>query len=208
MSSWKEELNSAQLEAVLTQEGPVLVLAGAGTGKTKTIVSRLAHLVSSGVPASSILLLTFTRKAAREMILRASSSGDTRCSEVQGGTFHSFCSSVLRRFAPALGFSSGFTILDEADALDVFQFLRNERDFGKTKTRFPSNETLVKLHGEIQNTGKNLREILEKDYPSFVQKETDIGRIFEDYKTYKSERSLLDFSVKFDQGFVGRKSGF
>lgn len=193
MSSWKEELNSAQLEAVLTQEGPVLVLAGAGTGKTKTIVSRLAHLVSSGVPASSILLLTFTRKAAREMILRASSSGDTRCSEVQGGTFHSFCSSVLRRFAPALGFSSGFTILDEADALDVFQFLRNERDFGKTKTRFPSNETLVKLHGEIQNTGKNLREILEKDYPSFVQKETDIGRIFEDYKTYKSERSLLDY---------------
>ncbi|TGK35108.1 ATP-dependent helicase [Leptospira gomenensis] len=193
MSSWKEELNSAQLEAVLTQEGPVLVLAGAGTGKTKTIVSRLAHLVSSGVSASSILLLTFTRKAAREMILRASSLGDPRCSEVQGGTFHSFCSSVLRRFAPALGLSSGFTILDEADTLDVFQFLRNERDFAKTKTRFPSNETLVKLHGEINNTGKKLRELLEKEYPSFLQREKDIERIFEDYKLYKSERSLLDY---------------
>lgn len=76
--SWKKELNPAQLEAVLTQEGPLLVLAGAGTGKTKTIISRLAQLVSSGIPASSILLLTFTRKAAREMILRASSIGDKK----------------------------------------------------------------------------------------------------------------------------------
>lgn len=191
--SWKEELNPAQLEAVLTQEGPVLVLAGAGTGKTKTIVSRLAHLVSSGIPASSILLLTFTRKAAREMILRASSIGDSKCADVQGGTFHSFCSGVLRKFAPVLGISSDFTILDEADVLDVFQFLRNEKDFGKTKSRFPSNETLVSIHGEIQNTGKNLQAILEKDYPQFIQRFEDITLIFGEYKIYKSERSLLDY---------------
>ncbi|TGL64842.1 ATP-dependent helicase [Leptospira kmetyi] len=191
--SWKEELNPAQLEAVLTQEGPVLVLAGAGTGKTKTIVSRLAHLVSSGIPASSILLLTFTRKAAREMILRASSIGDSKCADVQGGTFHSFCSGVLRKFAPVLGISSDFTILDEADVLDVFQFLRNEKEFGKTKSRFPSNETLVSIHGEIQNTGKNLQAILEKDYPQFIQRFEDITLIFGDYKIYKSERSLLDY---------------
>ncbi|EMY12585.1 putative ATP-dependent DNA helicase PcrA [Leptospira weilii str. Ecochallenge] len=191
--SWKEELNAAQLEAVLTQEGPVLVLAGAGTGKTKTIVSRLAQLVSSGVPTSSILLLTFTRKAAREMLLRASSIGDKRCAEVQGGTFHSFCSGVLRRFAPALGISSGFTILDDSDTLDVFQFLRNEKDFGKTKSRFPSNETLISIYGEIQNTGKTLQSILEKDYPLFLQRTKDISQIFEDYKSYKTERSLLDY---------------
>ncbi|EQA53428.1 UvrD/REP helicase N-terminal domain protein [Leptospira kmetyi serovar Malaysia str. Bejo-Iso9] len=171
----------------------MLVLAGAGTGKTKTIVSRLAHLVSSGIPASSILLLTFTRKAAREMILRASSIGDSKCADVQGGTFHSFCSGVLRRFAPVLGISSDFTILDEADVLDVFQFLRNEKDFGKTKSRFPSNETLVSIHGEIQNTGKNLQAILEKDYPQFIQRFEDITLIFGDYKIYKSERSLLDY---------------
>ncbi|TGK24859.1 ATP-dependent helicase [Leptospira yasudae] len=191
--SWKEELNSAQLEAVLTQDGPVLVLAGAGTGKTKTIISRLAQLVSSGIPASSILLLTFTRKAAREMILRASSLGDARCADVQGGTFHSFCSGVLRRFAPVLDLSSGFTILDDADSLDVFQFLRNEKDFGKTKTRFPSNETLVAIHSEIQNTGRSLQAILEKDYPIFNQRIRDVAQIFEDYKTYKKERSLLDY---------------
>ncbi|MCG6167958.1 ATP-dependent helicase [Leptospira sanjuanensis] len=191
--SWKEELNPAQLEAVLTQDGPVLVLAGAGTGKTKTIVSRLARLVSSGIPASSILLLTFTRKAAREIILRASSLGDARCADVQGGTFHSFCSGVLRRFAPVLDISSGFTILDEADSLDVFQFLRNEKDFGKTKTRFPSNETLVSIHSEIQNTGRSLQSILEKDYPIFTQRIEDVAQIFEDYKTYKKERSLLDY---------------
>ncbi len=191
--SWKEELNAAQLEAVLTQEGPVLVLAGAGTGKTKTIVSRLAQLVSSGVPTSSILLLTFTRKAAREMLLRASSIGDKRCTEVQGGTFHSFCSGVLRKFAPVLGLSSGFTILDESDALDVFQFLRNEKDFGKTKSRFPSNETLISIYGEIQNTGRVLQTVLEKDYPLFLQRTKDISQIFEDYKSYKTERSLLDY---------------
>ncbi|MBW0434764.1 ATP-dependent helicase [Leptospira yasudae] len=191
--SWKEELNPAQLEAVLTQDGPVLVLAGAGTGKTKTIISRLAQLVSSGIPASSILLLTFTRKAAREMILRASSLGDARCADVQGGTFHSFCSGVLRRFAPVLDLSSGFTILDDADSLDVFQFLRNEKDFGKTKTRFPSNETLVAIHSEIQNTGRSLQAILEKDYPIFNQRIQDVAQIFEDYKAYKKERSLLDY---------------
>lgn len=191
--SWKKELNAAQLEAVLVREGPVLVLAGAGTGKTKTIVSRLAQLVSSGVPASSILLLTFTRKAAREMILRASFVGDKRCSEVQGGTFHSFCSGVLRRFAPVLGISSGFTILDDSDTLDVFQFLRNEKDFGKTKSRFPSNETLISIYGEIRNTGKSLRSVLEKDYPLFLQKTKDISQIFTDYKSYKAERSLLDY---------------
>ncbi|AXR69851.1 ATP-dependent helicase [Leptospira mayottensis] len=191
--SWKEELNAAQLEAVLTQEGPVLVLAGAGTGKTKTIVSRLAQLVSSGIPTSSILLLTFTRKAAREMLLRASSIGDKRCAEVQGGTFHSFCSGVLRRFAPVLGISSGFTILDDSDTLDVFQFLRNEKDFGKTKSRFPSNETLISIYGEIQNTGKTLQSVLEKDYPLFLQRTKDISQIFEDYKSYKTERSLLDY---------------
>ncbi|MDI7227765.1 ATP-dependent helicase [Leptospira santarosai] len=191
--SWKKELNAAQLEAVLVREGPVLVLAGAGTGKTKTIVSRLAQLVSSGVPASSILLLTFTRKAAREMILRASFVGDKRCAEVQGGTFHSFCSGVLRRFAPVLGISSGFTILDDSDTLDVFQFLRNEKDFGKTKSRFPSNETLISIYGEIRNTGKSLRSVLEKDYPLFLQKTKDISQIFTDYKSYKAERSLLDY---------------
>ncbi|MDI7209047.1 ATP-dependent helicase [Leptospira santarosai] len=191
--SWKKELNAAQLEAVLVREGPVLVLAGAGTGKTKTIVSRLAQLVSSGVPASSILLLTFTRKAAREMILRASFVGDKRCAEVQGGTFHSFCSGVLRRFAPVLGISSGFTILDDSDTLDVFQFLRNEKDFGKTKSRFPSNETLISIYGEIRNTGKSLRSVLEKDYPLFLQKTKDISQIFTDYKSYKTERSLLDY---------------
>ncbi|MDI7206595.1 ATP-dependent helicase [Leptospira santarosai] len=191
--SWKKELNAAQLEAVLVREGPVLVLAGAGTGKTKTIVSRLAQLVSSGVPASSILLLTFTRKAAREMILRASFIGDKRCAEVQGGTFHSFCSGVLRRFAPVLGISSGFTILDDSDTLDVFQFLRNEKDFGKTKSRFPSNETLISIYGEIRNTGKSLRSVLEKDYPLFLQKTKDISQIFTDYKSYKTERSLLDY---------------
>ncbi|EMO30196.1 hypothetical protein LEP1GSC170_0172, partial [Leptospira interrogans serovar Bataviae str. HAI135] len=99
----------------------------------------------------------------------------------------------MRKFAPVLDISSGFTILDESDCLDVFQFLRNEKNFGKTKSRFPSNETLVSIHSEIQNTGKPLRSILEKDYPLFLQKTEDISQIFEDYKFYKKEQSFLDY---------------
>lgn len=188
-----EELNEKQKEAIEATEGPVLLIAGAGTGKTKTLVHRLAKLVSLGVPAENILLLTFTRKAAREMSTRAVALLDNRCSKVHTGTFHSFSAHVLRKYAPVLGFSPQFSILDETDASDVFQFVRSEGEYANQKNRFPANETLVTVYSSCINTGRELKDILKSEYPKFIDQESSIKRIFEEYASYKKERSLLDY---------------
>jgi DNA helicase-2/ATP-dependent DNA helicase PcrA len=121
---YRSLLNDAQYEAVTAVDGPVLVIAGAGTGKTRTLVFRVARLVESGIDPQSILLLTFTRKASQEMLRRASTLLDGRCDRVSGGTFHSFANLMLRRFGTPLGLTSGFTILDRGDAEDVINLLR------------------------------------------------------------------------------------
>ena len=109
--AYADELNPQQLEAATTLDGPVLVVAGAGSGKTRTLVYRVARLVESGVPAGAILLLTFTRKAAEEMLRRASALVGGNCAQVAGGTFHSFAHLTLRRYGRIVGLDSGFTIL-------------------------------------------------------------------------------------------------
>ena len=109
---YEKVLNPAQLDAVMTLEGPILVIAGAGSGKTRTLVYRVARLVEAGVAPEAILLLTFTRKAAQEMLQRASGLSDARCRFVSGGTFHSLALRVLRGHAERLGISNSFTVLE------------------------------------------------------------------------------------------------
>ncbi|TGL36445.1 ATP-dependent helicase [Leptospira koniambonensis] len=193
MTASLESLNEKQKEAIETLNGPVLVIAGAGTGKTKTIVHRLSKLVESGIPAENILLLTFTRKASREMLSRAVSLLDKRCARVHGGTFHSFGSHILRKYAPVLGFSSQFSVLDESDTSDIFQLLRTEGEYAKQKSRFPSNDTLISLHSSIINRGKSLEELLEAENPKFLDQKSAIRKIFQEYANYKKQRSLLDY---------------
>ncbi len=122
--NYKQELNPAQYEAVTSVDGPHLIIAGAGTGKTRTIVYRVAYLVEFGVKPDSVLLLTFTRKAAQEMLRKASILFDSRCEQVSGGTFHSFANSILRKYAGQIGYESNFTILDQTDAEDVINLIR------------------------------------------------------------------------------------
>ena len=110
-SNLKERLNPAQFQAVTSVKGPILVIAGAGSGKTRVIEYRVLHLVQSGINPHAILLLTFTRKAAREMISRASKH-DHQCKSIEGGTFHSFAYKLLRKYAKAIGFTSTFIVLD------------------------------------------------------------------------------------------------
>lgn len=112
---YEKVLNKAQLSAVTAPDGPILVIAGAGSGKTRALVYRVAWLVERGVPPGEILLLTFTRKAAKEMLERAAKLTDTRCREVSGGTFHSLAQHVLRGEAKRVGFSPSFTIMDRSD---------------------------------------------------------------------------------------------
>ena len=132
-------LNEAQREAVTAGEGPLLVIAGAGSGKTRTIVYRLAWLVEQGCDASSMLLLTFTRKAAQEMLHRASMLLAQQLTGVQGGTFHAFAFSVLRRWQPEwlLERGAGLSVMDSADSSSAFQHCKTALNFGKGDRSFP-----------------------------------------------------------------------
>ncbi len=186
-------LNEAQLEAVTTTEGPVLVIAGAGSGKTRTLVFRVARLVEMGVDPHSILLLTFTRKASSEMLRRATSLLDGRCDDVAGGTFHSFANIILRRHSRALGIDTGFTILDRGDNEDVVNLVRARLGFDKKAKRFPRKNTIAAIFSMAVNKSLTLGELLETSYNHLVDHGDDLQALRTSYEAYKAERHLLDY---------------
>ncbi len=186
-------LNGSQLEAVTTTEGPVLVIAGAGSGKTRTLVFRVARLVEMGIDPRSILLLTFTRKASSEMLRRASSLLDGRCDDVAGGTFHSFANIVLRRHAKVLGIDSGFTILDRGDNEDVINLVRARLGFDKKEKRFPRKQTIASIFSMAVNKSRTLGELLETSYSHLIDHADDLQALLTSYEAYKAERQLLDY---------------
>ncbi len=191
--NYKNELNPAQYEAASAVDGAYLIIAGAGTGKTRTLVYRVARLVELGYDPQSILLLTFTRKAANEMMNRAAILLDNRCSKILGGTFHSFANSVLRKYSKAANLDSSFTILDQGDTTDVINLIRSQSGLVSKEKRFPKKETLGKVYSLSVNTGRKVEEIIEEDYPHFVEhldKILDIKKIFAEYKR---RNNLLDY---------------
>lgn len=190
---YQNELNPAQFEAVSSTEGAYLVIAGAGTGKTRTLVYRVARLVEMGIDPKSILLLTFTRKASREMMNRAAILLDNRCSKISGGTFHSFANLTLRKYSKLVGVDSGFTILDQGDSQDVINLIRAQLDLVKLKKRFPNKQTINKLLSLNVNTGKSIEDLVTEEYPHFsehIDKIIEIGKI---YSSYKKKSELLDY---------------
>ncbi|MEM1043165.1 MAG: ATP-dependent helicase [Bacteroidota bacterium] len=187
------ELNGEQHAAATAGPGPVLIVAGAGTGKTRTLVYRVAYLIETGARPEEILLLTFTRRAAREMLGRAAGLLDGRCERVRGGTFHAFCLQVLRRHAEAVGYPKSFTILDASDAADVIDLLRSERGLHRSKKRFPKKRTLQNLYSAAANRGLDVADVLEQTYPQFLihlDEIEDLGRAF---STYKQRHGLVDY---------------
>ncbi len=190
---YESVLNPRQREAVLHGDGPLLVIAGAGTGKTRTLIYRVARLVETGVPPGSILLLTFTRRAAEEMLRRASLLLDRRCEKVAGGTFHSFANSLLRRHAGAIGFGENFTILDRADSEELVGLLRHEVHVGHKTVRFPRKETLADLFSRAVNRGEDVATAMERDAPHFLYCLDDILQIHRLYGKEKRERNLMDY---------------
>ena len=189
---YENELNEAQLEAVKIQKGPVLVVAGAGTGKTKTLTYRCARLIEDGIEPSSILLLTFTKKAAKEMLNRATLVLDDRCEKVSGGTFHSFSNLVLRKYSKLLGLKNNFTIMDQADAQDVTWHCTNML-YPKKEKRFPKKTTILEIYSKSVNKETPVKEIIEKEYYNFVDVEDKIIEIHKAYVKYKRENSILDY---------------
>jgi len=187
------ELNQAQHEVATTLEGPVLVIAGAGSGKTRTLVYRVARLVESGVSPTNVLLLTFTRKAAEEMLARAAALVGASCERVAGGTFHSFANTVLRRFARQVGLEPNFTILDRSDAEDVVALLRSRAGLDRKERRFPRKNTILGILSMAVNRSLGVPEVVEASYGHLVEHLDDLLRLGEGYARYKRERNLADY---------------
>jgi DNA helicase-2/ATP-dependent DNA helicase PcrA len=186
-------LNPAQLAAATATEGPVLVIAGAGSGKTRTLVFRVARLVEQGVDPRAILLLTFTRKASAEMLRRAAGLLDGRCEQVAGGTFHSFANLTLRRHGAALGLSSRFTILDRGDSEDAIGLLRARLGLDKKERRFPRKQIIGELFSAVVNKHRPLGVLLEESYPHLAEHGEDLQALHDAYAAYKTERQVLDY---------------
>ncbi len=190
---YEHVLNPSQLEAVMTLEGPVLVIAGAGSGKTRTLVYRVARLVETGVPPEDILLLTFTRKAAQEMLDRASSLSNPQCRFVSGGTFHSLALRVLRTHAELLGFANSFTILDRSDMEEVIGSLVPELGMPKGTPRFPKRGTLANILSKAANLQQPVDEFMSKEYGQFIEFTGQINRLSRLYGHYKKTHELMDY---------------
>ncbi|MGD9330551.1 MAG: ATP-dependent helicase [Desulfobacterales bacterium] len=190
---FRNELNPAQFEAVFHDEGPLLVIAGAGSGKTRTLTYRAARLVEEGRAPESILLLTFTRKAAGEMLRRASILLDGRCRQIAGGTFHSFANSMLKRYAFALGYPNGFTIIDRPDAESLIGFIVKETITRPKFGAFPRKRTLADIFSKIANKDTELEEILDSEYPHFLPYRDILQDICNGYTEVKKQQALMDY---------------
>ncbi len=191
--NYQHDLNQSQYEAVTSVNGPHLVIAGAGTGKTRTIVYRVAYLVELGVKPQDILLLTFTRKAAQEMLRRAAMLLDSRCESVAGGTFHSFANSILRKYAQLIDYESSFTILDQGDAEDTINLMRTRLRLDRREIRFPKKETLYDIYSKSVNTLTPIHDILAKGYPHYLEIEEEIKNLCSKYEVYKQQHNLMDY---------------
>jgi DNA helicase II / ATP-dependent DNA helicase PcrA len=190
---YEEVLNSSQLRAVTTHDGPLLVIAGAGSGKTRTLVYRVARLVEAGVPPESILLLTFTRKAAGEMLERAASLADKRCRFVSGGTFHSLAHRVLRGASHHLGFENTFTILDRSDMEEAIQSLVQDMNIGRGAIRFPKRSTLANIISKAANIQCGIETLMGEEYGQFLEYAPQVKKLQRLYGEFKKDNQLMDY---------------
>jgi DNA helicase II / ATP-dependent DNA helicase PcrA len=187
------ELNPEQAAAATHGDGPLLIIAGAGTGKTRTLVYRVAHLIDRGVKAERILLLTFTRRASQEMLSRAERLVGSNSKRVHGGTFHATAHRLLRRYGPAAGLAKDFTIMDQGDSADLMQLARAQLGYAAKTKRFPKKETLQYVYSRHINTGVAVDDIVRDEYAQFVDYLEDFSKIYADYTRRKQERNLVDY---------------
>jgi len=190
------DLNPQQLAVVKAAGGPILVIAGAGSGKTRVVTYRVAYLIESGVDPSRILLLTFTNKAAREMLHRVEVLVPTAGGaggRVWGGTFHHIGNRILRRHAPLVGYQPNYSILDRDDAKKLMNSCLSDLKINPRKSRFPKGEVIGSLWGLAVNTRKPIAEIVLERVPYFHGFLDDIQAVVERYRNRKRELNVMDF---------------
>ena len=187
------ELNAQQCAAVTAPPGPALVIAGAGSGKTRTLTYRVAYLVENGVPPSNILLLTFTNKASREMLDRVANLLPNDISGLWGGTFHSVGNRLLRRNPEAAGFAPGFSIMDREDQQDLLDAVIAKLGHDPKDKRFPKGEVLADVFSYAINTGRSIEDVLVEKHPHFLEMSEQIAEAQKKYEAKKKTANSLDF---------------
>ena len=193
-----DDLNLQQAAAVEHKGSPLLIVAGAGTGKTRTLAARVARILADGADPSRVLLLTFTRRAAAEMVGRARARAEVALDgkargDVVAGTFHAVANRFLRLYSAAAGLSPNFTVLDAGDSKDLFGMVRNAEGFGERGKRFPRAETVAGIYGRMVNSQAHLTDVLEVDYPWCSDHADDLKVLFSAYTTHKRSNHVLDF---------------
>jgi DNA helicase-2/ATP-dependent DNA helicase PcrA len=190
------ELNPRQREAAHAGAAPLLIIAGAGTGKTNTLAHRVAHLVLQGVAPEKLLLLTFTRRAALEMTRRANRIVAQVKKEVRlpwSGTFHSVANKLIRRFSKRIGLAESFSVLDRGDAADLMDVVRHERGLSKSEKRFPRKDTCLAIYSHKVNTQRPLGETLNLMFPWCADWEEELTALFREYVGRKIDNNALDY---------------
>src|SRR6202163_4157041 len=187
------ELNEQQLAAVTAPPGPILVIAGAGSGKTRTLTYRVAYLLENGINPSNILLLTFTNKAARQMLERVANLLPVDASGLWGGTFHSIGNRMLRRHGSALGYSSGFTIMDREDQKDLIDTVVAAAGINPKEIRFPKGDVLAEIFSFVINTETPIDALLAEKFPYFLPLLDQIKDVHARYERKKKSTNSMDF---------------
>ncbi|WP_092000801.1 ATP-dependent helicase [Paraburkholderia lycopersici] len=212
VSAWLAKLNDAQREAVehggeagyapgCALPGPLLVIAGAGSGKTNTLAHRVAHLIANGADPHRILLLTFSRRAAQEMTRRvariAAGVPGVAVTLAQGltwaGTFHGVGARLLREYADHIGLSPAFTINDREDSADLMNLVRHELGFSAKEKRFPSKSTCLAIYSRAVNTGEPLANVLNRSFSWCLEWEPQLRVLFAAYVDAKQKQNVLDY---------------
>jgi DNA helicase-2/ATP-dependent DNA helicase PcrA len=187
------ELNEQQLSAVMAPPGPQLIIAGAGSGKTRTLTYRVAYLLENGIDSQNILLLTFTNKAARQMLDRVANLLPIDASGIWGGTFHSIGNRMLRRHGSVLGYASGFTIMDREDQKDLINTVVASAGIDPKEIRFPKGDVLAEIFSFVVNTETSLEELLAEKFPYFLPLLEKIRDVQARYEKKKKATNSMDF---------------
>ena len=187
------DLNPSQYEAVTYLDGPLLVVAGAGSGKTRTLVYRVAHLLELGILPENLLLLTFTRRAAQEMLWRASLLLHESCQDVAGGTFHAMANMLLRRYGYHIGYPPNFTIIDRSDAEGIINILKSALSLAGAGKRFPTKRVILNMISKAVNRSMDLESLLYDEYEHLEEFLGDIILLHDHYEKFKFEHGLMDY---------------
>ncbi|MBU0597276.1 ATP-dependent helicase [Patescibacteria group bacterium] len=193
MIDYINELNEEQLKVVQNGDGACLVLAGAGSGKTRTITYRVAHLIEQGVDPKNILLVTFTNKAAKEMINRVQELSGGKVRLPWSGTFHHVSYRILKKYAPLLNYKSNFSILDSADSVDLIKICLKQEGVDRKQRRFPSAKVVQSIISYARNAGETIEQVLELKHPKWSDLNDVLSRIADDYRIRKLSANVMDF---------------